>query len=86
MIETPRALTWSIKGDEYVYVGIAPPDTAWYLRFYVNWDEAEEEIEGRFDITLPEEDAKRFRESVVSEFDFSLLEQSAADYYKRIIL
>jgi len=76
----------SMQGDEYVYVGIAPPDTSWYLRFYVNWDDADEEIEGRFDITLREDDAKQFRESVVTEFDFSLLEQTAADYYKSIIV
>lgn len=86
MIQTPRALMESMQGDEYVYVGIAPPDTAWYLRFYTTWNEHDEEVIGLFDITLPKDMANQFRKSVVSEFDFSLIEQAAADYYKRIIV
>ncbi|MFK7778923.1 MAG: hypothetical protein QM501_12525 [Gimesia sp.] len=86
VIQTPRALMNSMQGDEYVYVGIAPPDNSWYLRFYINWDDTDEELEGYFDITLREDDAILFRKSVVAEFDFLLLEQTAADYYKSIIV
>jgi len=86
MIGTPRELMSTMQGDEYVHVGIAPPDTSWYLRFYETWDDEGQEMIGRFDITLREDDAKRFRESVVSEFEFTVLEQNATDYYKRIIV
>ncbi len=76
----------TMQGDEYVHVGIAPPDTSWYLRFYETWDDEGQEMIGRFDFTLSVEMANLFRESVVPELDFSVIEQAADEYYKKIIV
>lgn len=53
LVESPQSLLNAMQGDDRVFVGIAPADATWYLRFYADWDEQGSELIGRFDITLP---------------------------------
>ncbi|MEQ8856274.1 MULTISPECIES: hypothetical protein [Gimesia] len=86
MVQTPRSLLLSMPGDELVYVGIAPPDSSWYVRFYVCWDDLDSELIGVFDLTLSVSIADRFRSSLVPEIGCKIREQDAAEYFKKIIL
>ena len=86
IVKTPADLIEAIQGDTYVRVGIAPLDCKWYLRFYVEAHDPEATLEGDFDITLPEEMARGFREHVVSKLGCPLQEEDARSYYRRITL
>ncbi len=77
IIESPRNLLYTMTTDDDVFVGIAPTDNGWYLRFYMNWDDEGFNLIGRFDITLPVELAKRFRDEVVKTFPTPLSEQDS---------
>jgi hypothetical protein len=41
-----------MSGDEDVFIGVAPGDGTWYLRFYLAGDDEGFDLLGRFDITL----------------------------------
>jgi hypothetical protein len=86
IIGSPRALLAAMPGDDYVVVGIAPQDNSWYLRFFVDWDDADTNLVGRFDITLPEPAATAFRDEVAQSISHGLTEQDAQGYYDAIRL
>lgn len=86
LVQTPRSLIEAMPGDELVFVGIAPPDATWYLRFYACWDDADNEMIGVFDLTLPEDVAPRFRSSIVPVLECMIREQDATEYFKQVIL
>ena len=65
MVGSPRSIYERMPGDEYVHIGISPVDNSWYLRFYAAWDDDGMQLEGRFDLTLTDELAERFRQEVV---------------------
>lgn len=67
--------------DDDVFIGIAPSDNIWYLRFYMNWDDEGFNLIGRFDITLPLELASRFRDEVVKTSATPLSEQDSQTFY-----
>ncbi|HTC95650.1 MAG TPA: hypothetical protein VK699_19560 [Terriglobales bacterium] len=70
--------------DDNVFIGIAPNDNSWYLRFYLNWDEEGFNLIGRFDITLPAELAERFRKDMTEPQAIELTEEDAQTYYESI--
>lgn len=70
-----------ILSDFNVFIGIAPKDNSWYLRFYLD----EEENLGRFDITLPDEMAEVFEKEVLNKLTLEMKKQSAETYYNSII-
>jgi hypothetical protein len=82
LVESPRALLTAMQGDEFVFVGIAPEDATWYLRFYVYWDDEGWELLGRFDITLPSPIAEDFAATVLGEINIAMEKQDAQAYYK----
>ena len=84
IIGSPRALLYAMTTDDDVFTGIGPTDNTWYLRFYLNWDEDGFNLSGRFDITLPHELAKRFRDEEVKTLPTQLWEQDAQTYYASI--
>ena len=84
IIGSPRALLAAMTGDDNVFVGIARLDASWYLRFYVDWDDDDCNLVGRFDITLPQTDATVFRNDVANTIGLDLTEQDAQTYYDTI--
>jgi hypothetical protein len=84
LAETARTLYEATPADDCVCVGVAPLDVNWYLRFRASWDEAEASLVGRFDITLPQDLAMRFRDELVADLECAITEESAATYYKRV--
>ena len=84
LIRSPRALLEAMPGDDYVCVGIAPPDNSWYLRFYVYLEEENQETFGRFDITLPEAISADFKNSVLQNIEYRMEQTDAGVYYDSI--
>jgi len=86
MVETPQALFEATPADDEVFVGIAPDDNSWYLRFRVEWDVDDQGIIGRFAITVPAALGEAFRAEVALSFERLLVEEASENYYKRIIV
>ena len=84
MIETPRAIFEATPDEHEVFVGVAPEDTRWYLRFRAEWGADDQSIIGWFAITVPSELAARLRVEMASEH--RLAEEAAESYYKRIMV
>ena len=84
IVESPKALLRHMTDDDNVFIGIAPKDNSWYLRFYLWWDEEGFNLTGRFDITLPEKLAERFRKEMLELSAIPLREEDAEAYYKLI--
>lgn len=86
IINSPKALLEAMSGDFNVFVGIAPENNSWYLRFYLDWDDDEENLVGRFDVTFPNQLAEEFKKDILSQFNFEIEKQDAEKYYRSIIL
>ena len=86
IINSPKNLLEGMSGDFDVFIGIAPKNNSWYLRFYLDWDTNEENLVGRFDITFPNELANNFDEEVLKQFDLEMKKQNVEDYYQSIML
>ncbi len=85
MIETPRAAFEATPDDHEVFVGIAPEDSSWYLRFRAEWDADDQSIVGGFAITVPCDLAAAFRAEVASSFEHQLVEEASESYYRRVM-
>lgn len=85
IVKSPQALLEAMPGDLDVFVGVAPEDEAWYLRFYISWDEEGYELLGRFDFTLRPDLETRFRDES-TRMDVKLLEQDSEKYFRSTIL
>lgn len=68
-------------GDFDVFIGIAPIDNVWYLRFYLD---VEEDL-GRFDITLSDEMAELFGKEIQNKLSIEMKKQPSETYYNSII-
>ncbi|RLB63668.1 MAG: hypothetical protein DRH08_10750 [Deltaproteobacteria bacterium] len=73
-------LRLSMPGDFAVRVGIISKDRDWYLRFHID----ETEIEGDFDLTIPEDLANALRPVLCGFHGEELQEEPAGAYYDRI--
>ena len=69
LVQTPRALLTATPGDEYVCVGIAAEDRAWYLRFRADWDDQGENLVGFYSLTLADGLVKRFEGEVIPHLE-----------------
>jgi hypothetical protein len=85
MVETPRALLEATPDDAAVYVGIAPEDARWYLRFRVERDADDEGILGRMALILPAESVRAFSAAIPGLSDRGLVRATAADYCAKIV-
>jgi len=87
MIETPRAAFEATPGDHDVFVGIAPEDGHWYLRFRAEWDADDRNIVGDFAVTVPVESAAAFRTGfAATPLKDALVEEMSAGYYKKVMV
>lgn len=69
IIDTPKSLCEHMPGDFDVFIGISNRKCSWYLRFYVDWDENDENLEGRFDITVSKGIIDNFENEVINKID-----------------
>lgn len=86
MVETPRAMFEVTPDDDEVFVGVAPEEAGWYLRFRVEWDADGRSIVGNFAVTVPTENAPAFATKVVALSRHRLVEEAARSYYERVIV
>jgi hypothetical protein len=86
MIETPRSIFEATPADEVVFIGVAPEDNRWYLRFRAEWDADDQSIVGSLAVVIPAELSESFRAEIASSFDGLLAEQAAESYYQSVIL
>ncbi len=80
-VTSDRLLQEFKLGDFDVFIGIAPKNNSWYLRFYLD----NEENLGRFDITLSDEIAEDFEKEILNKLTLEMKKQSAVTYYKSMI-
>ncbi len=83
--QTARSLLNATPDDHAVFIGIAPEDNRWYLRFRVEWDEDDNDIVGRFTVIVPSDIAERFRNEVVPRLPIGLEEAEARQYYEKVV-
>jgi len=53
LVHSPRTLLESTPDDFLVFVGIAPENGEWYLRYRVEWDDNETNLIGQFAVVFP---------------------------------
>ena len=82
MVNSPQNLLASTPADAYVFVGVAPDDSSWYLRFRAEWDDAGFNLIGGCAIILPISLEERFRNEVLLNLDTKAEEKDAAVYYR----
>jgi hypothetical protein len=86
MVETPRALFDATPDDHAVFVGVAPEDSRWYLRFRAEWDADEKNIVGRFCVILPSGLVATFAQEVLPSANHPLEQMPSESYYKQVIV
>lgn len=86
IVNSPKSLLEEIPRDDSVFIGIAPANNTWYLRFYLDWDENEENLFGRFDVTFPKATAENYEFEVLRQSNAEMKKQIAESYYQFIIL
>ncbi len=85
IVRSPKSLLESMTDEFNVFVGIYSKELAIYLRIYVEWNDDETEIIGRFDVTFPVNFAGKFRDEITSVSSIEMTEMNSDDYYKSII-
>jgi hypothetical protein len=86
MIGSPKGLLESTPSDDYVFVGMAPEDNAWYLRYRVEWDEDESNLIGTCAVILPEHLVEKFRIEVLPRIGPQPSEKDSERFYQEIVL
>ncbi len=84
LVDTPSHFFGGVSMGDNMRFGFAPVTMKWYLRMHADWDEAGQEVWGHFDLTLPEEMAKRYRREIVPGLGCRLVEEASVEYYERI--
>jgi hypothetical protein len=84
MVETPRTMLEATPDNEAVFVGIAPEDARWYLRFRTERDADDHRIVGRMALILPAESAHAFA-TTISAHDRALVQEATEACYAKII-
>jgi hypothetical protein len=84
IITSPKSLFEEMSGDDCVFVGIAPTNKSWYLRFYLEWDENDENLIGRFDITFPDKIAENYEIEVLRQSNVKMKKEFAERYFQSI--
>ena len=85
LVSSTDNLLEEMSGDFDVFIGIAPAECLWYLRFYLDSEESIENIKGRFYITFPNELALKFKTEILYPSNLKFKEQDSEEYYKSII-
>jgi hypothetical protein len=85
LVNSPKSLLEAMQGDFNVFNGIAPKDNSWYLRFYLEWDESDSNLVGRFDITFSKSLAEQYKNEVLSSLNLNMQERESENYYQSIL-
>lgn len=86
MINSSKNLLESTPSDDFVFVGVAPIDNSWYLRYRVEWNDEETNLVGSCAVILPQPLAEKFRVEVLKSLDVETEERHSEIYYQEIIL
>jgi hypothetical protein len=84
MIASSRAMVDATPDDDCVYVGIAPEEAEWYLRFRAVRDETYGEIVGACGVVMPQDYATLFKLDVTPRSEATLIELPSNIYYARL--
>jgi hypothetical protein len=84
LVGTPRTLLASMPGDHRVFIGVEDVDRAWYLRFFVDWDERDENIIGEYSIALNPPLLEPYEREVKPILGCKASTEDARQYYERI--
>ena len=84
LVGTPRSLLTAMPGDHRVFVGVENNDCPWYLRFFVDWDEQDENIVGEYSVTLNRPLAALFEREVRPVLGCNVHTDDATPYFDRI--
>ena len=85
MVNSPRQLLASTPADAYVFVGVAPDDSSWYLRFRVEWDDEGFNLSGGCAVILPAPLAEKFKEEVLPNLGTKAKEKDSEVYYLEVV-
>ena len=83
-IASARTMLDATPDDDCVYVGIAPEEAKWYLRFRATRDETYGETVGTFGVVLSQDAATLFRLDVTPRCEAALTEVPSKTYYARV--
>ena len=86
LVNSAKRLLETTPDDDYVFVGIAPEDNSWYLRYRVEWDDDETNPVGRSDVILTRLIADQFRQIDWQELAPYVSEVDAESFYAETIL
>lgn len=83
LIRSNQSLLDSTPSDDFVYVGIAPEDNSWYLRYRVEWDDDGSELESNLAVIFDQKWTSISRE--LDKFNW-LSKLDSKTYYQHTIL
>jgi hypothetical protein len=83
-VGSPKELLRASSDDDRVFVGFAPDDNSWYLRFRLEWDDEGFNLVGRFDLTLPKEAVANFRTGVLPDLPAAIEELDESEYSSEV--
>lgn len=86
MINSPKNLLESTSDDFAVFVGVAPDDNAWYLRYRVEWDDDESNLIGSCAVILPQHLAEKFRTEVLQRLEIQATEKDSELFYQETVV
>ncbi len=86
MVNSPKNLLESTPDDDSVFVGVAPDNNAWYLRYRVEWDDEETNLVGSCAVVLPKPLTEKFRAEVLANLNVKAEEKDSEVYYQEVVL
>jgi hypothetical protein len=86
IINSPKNLLESTPEDFAVFVGVAPEENAWYLRYRVEWDDEETNLVGSCAIILPLSLIEKFRVEVLQNLETKAEEKDSELFYQEVVL
>ncbi|KAB8142990.1 hypothetical protein F8S13_12170 [Chloroflexia bacterium SDU3-3] len=84
IIQSPQAIRRGTPADDFVRIGVAPPQRKWYLRFRAVQSDREELDQGDYDLTLPADMLADFRAACLPRLRGPVGEEDALRYFSRI--
>jgi hypothetical protein len=86
IVKSSKTIFESMQGDDFVRIGIAPPDGTWYLRFWVDWEyRNENRLLGDYDLVVLQELLEEFQEKIQQTLEADLQESPAQEHFQEYI-
>jgi len=86
MINSPKNLLESTPEDFAVFVGVAPEDNTWYLRYRVEWNDEETNLVGNCTVILPRTLIEKFKVEILSKIESKAEEKDSELFYQEVVL